>query len=327
MNTLRFVGCWMLAGLAEFPLAIHVYASGDVDLRVAVAGHILAGVLIFLAVPRGLGWWSPLRLWALWGAVATLMLPGMGWLLTGVFYLAAGGGEIPAHLDEEDPTPRIALPKVSHELRREERIAAELDFIPLVEILAGDDLDLKHGAIEQLERLRTPEAVQMLLQYRSDPSLEIRYYINSALARIKNEFDEELEAARQQMQMDVYKVSARVFLAKIYLQYARSGLLDSELAQNYEDEAIYHLTFAIESATPTAEAFRILIDCRLQRHEWMLADAVVEAASENKFVDPAEADRYRVEILYHTRRFAEIPALLRRIPDYKTAAQWWGAGV
>lgn len=326
MKTLRFVGCWMLAGLAEFPLAVHVYASGDADLRVAVAGHILAAALIFFAVPRSIGWFSPLRLWALWGSMATLMLPGMGWLLTGVFFLAAGGGEIPTHADEEDPARYIELPKVSREERREERIASELDFIPLVEILAGDDLDLKRGAIEQLERLRTPEAVQMLLQYRSDPSLEIRYYINSALVRIKNEFDEELEAARQQMQLDIYKISARVFLARIYLQYARSGLLDSELARNYEDEAIYHLTFAIESSTPTAEAFRILIDCRLQRQEWQSADAVVEAASDQKFIDPAEADRYRVDILYHTHRFAEIPALLRRIPDYRMAAQWWGAG-
>jgi hypothetical protein len=269
------------------------------------------------------------KFFLLWGVVLGILIPGVGVIVALVMTLCAGPSEVHDRpIDEEE---MLKLPVANLSQPRMERIVSALDFVPLVEIFAGSDIDLKRGAIEQLIRLRTPEAIQTLLEHRSDPSLEVRYYINAALARVKNEFDEELDAARHQMHLEVYKNSDRVFLAKIYLQYARSGLLDVELARNYEGEAIFHLTFVIDSQTPTSEAYRVLIECYSAREQWLQAEAVVRRARDVRLLESSELDRYQVMILYHTRRYCEIAKLMSEMSragelpnDWQTAALWWG---
>ncbi|EKD41926.1 MAG: hypothetical protein ACD_73C00439G0001, partial [uncultured bacterium] len=51
----------------------------------------------------------------------------------------------------------------------QERVLTELDFMPLADIMEGNDASLKRGAIERLGELKTPEAIQLLMKYRSDP--------------------------------------------------------------------------------------------------------------------------------------------------------------
>lgn len=270
-----------------------------------------------------------LRFFLLWGVVLGILIPGVGVVIALVMALCAGLGEMHARPEEEERNVR--LPVATRAQPRMERIVGALDFVPLVEIFSGTDIDLKRGAIEQLVRLRTPEAIQTLLEHRSDPSLEVRYYVNAALARIKDEFDEELDAARQQMQLETYKSSDRIFLAKIYLQYSHSGLLDQELARNFESEAIFHLTFVIDSQTPMPEAYQTLIGCYLEREQWEQAEAVVQRARETQILSAAEIDQYQVIIYYHTGRCLEIPSVMRtmrsagELPDtWQTAALWWG---
>lgn len=269
------------------------------------------------------------RFFLLWGIVLGVLIPGVGVLVALVIALCAGPGEISERpADEEDMQE---LPSVSYLQPRMERIVGALDFVPLVEIFSGDDIDLKRGAIEQLIRLRTPEAIQILLNHRSDPTLEVRYYVNAALARVKNEFDEELDAARHEMQLETYQSSDRIFLAKTYLQYAHSGLLDADLARNYENEAIFHLTYVIDSADPLSEAYRTLIECYLAREQWSEAKSVIQRAEEAGALPMGELHRDQVMIAYRTQHYFEIPKLIAAIrrtgelpSDWQTAALWWG---
>lgn len=270
-----------------------------------------------------------LRFFLLWGVVLGILIPGVGVLIALVMAVCAGSGESPVRPEEE--SGKVRLPVAVRPQPRMERIVGALDFVPLVEIFSGTDIDLKRGAIEQLVRLRTPDAIQTLLDHRSDPSLEVRYYVNAALARVKDEFDEELDAARQQMHVETYKSSDRIFLAKIYLQYAHSGLLDAELARNYESEAIFHLTFVIDSQSPLPEAYQALIDCYMEREQWEQAESVVQRARETQLLSAAEIEQYQVLICYHTGRYFEIPNAMRsmraagELPEsWQTAALWWG---
>lgn len=331
MSLVRFVGCWAIAGLLSFPLAAILFFGEGGSLEFALALHFLSAVVLFWAVPRGKGWWHMARPWALPVVMMAFLLPGMGWALAGIFFMA-GWRHPEANVPPEERPEAVTLPHVADHTTREGRIVKELDFLPLVEILAGGDMDLKRGAIEQLARLKTPEAIRSLLDHRSDSSLEVRYYVNAALARIKKEIDEDLDAARHQIQLDVYKLSARVFLAKTYLHYARSGLLDEGLSRSYEDEALFHLTFVVDSPDATEESFRLLVHCLVANQDWVRATAVIDRAMALKRMSPEEGARHRVEVAYHQHRFAEIPQELKAVakgghlsPDWQTAVLWWGA--
>ena len=211
---------WIVVGLCELPVSANLLLGKHMLWSVAIAAHLVAGILAYLAPAKQAQHRIHLILstpWAVWLALWVLFLPGVGWIFGSIMLVGSRWGNVKAHQDDTgEVLPASALPIIKPAQEPTSRVMQQLDFLPLVEVMACDDIDLKRSAIEQLARLRSPDAMKILLQYRRDPSLEVRFYVNSALSRIKKEFDEALDAARRQMQLDVYKVSARIFLAKIY---------------------------------------------------------------------------------------------------------------
>jgi hypothetical protein len=310
---------------------------GGVDYPAAMAwgGHLLAAVLAGLGVMRWQGFAGLSQRWTWWVLAWTLLLPGAGWLFAGILVLggwdaidpreAAGEGDELVTPFGADLSRPVEAPSA--------RIVREMDFVPLVEILAGDDMNLKRGAVEQLTRLRTPEAIAVLMSHRSDPSMEMRFYINSSLARIKKELDESLDAARYQMHMESDSVAGRLNLAKVYLLYAQSGLLDADLVNAYGKEAILHLNFVLDSGAPTPEAAELLITRLLQERDWFMAEASIRKARELALISDIAAAEYQAEMLFAEGQFGKVADVLRPFfgasslsPDWKTTLLWWGAG-
>ncbi len=335
MTLLRFLALWALAGGAEFPLMADVLGLGNYPLIVAWGCHVAAAVLTGMAVIHWDGIFSLSQRWTWWLVLWVLLLPGAGWLFGGILVMTGWKRFIPQNAGEEEDvlaaSLSVVLPKLSEVASG--RIARELDFVPLVEILGGDDINLKRGAIEQLARLRTPEAIQVLMSHRSDPSMEMRFYVNSSLVRIKKEFDEALDAARYQMRLDVDSVGDRLNLAKIYLSYAESGLLDSDLMTAYEGEAIFHLNFVLNSNTPTPEAAQLLIGCQIRLRNWANAEDLVQKSRDLKLITDTTMAEYQAEILYSRRQFNKVGEVLRSIPggsslsaNWQSTLLWWGVG-
>lgn len=333
MTLLRFLVLWVLAGGAEFPLLANFLGMGSYPATLAWGCHGISAVLAALAVVHRDGLFNLSQRWTWWIFLWVLLLPGAGLAFGGIlvgtgwksFTPKAGGYEE----DELATTISVVLPKLAE--ASSIRIAKELDFVPLVELLAGDDLNLKRGAVEQLTRLRTPEAIQVLMSHRSDPSMEMRFYVNSSLVQIKKELDEGLDAARYQMRMDVDNVADRLNLARIYLLYVRSGLLDSDLKVAYEKEAFFHLTFVLNSNTPTREAVQMLIMDQIQLRNWDRVEETARKAHELKLISDAELAEYRAEILYYRKQFGKIVNELRSISnepslsaDWQSTLLWWG---
>lgn len=335
MRRVRFLVLWILAGGAEFPLMWNLVGGGGYPVAMAWGGHLLAAVLASLGVVRWHGLAGLSQRWTGWVLVWTLLLPGAGWLFAGILVLG-GWGALDPHeaVTEEDElvsAQTIDLPRPSE--ASSARIAREMDFVPLVEILAGDDMNLKRGAVEQLTRLRTPEAIAVLMSHRSDPSMEMRFYVNASLARIKKELDESLDAARYQMHMESDSVADRLNLAKVYLQYARSGLLDADLVNAYEKEAILHLNFVLNSVAPTTEAAELLISHLLQKRDWFMAEASIQKASALALISDLAAAEYQAEMLFARGQFGKVADVLRPYhdapslsADWKTTLLWWGVG-
>lgn len=335
MKLMRFLVLWALAGGAEFPLMWNWMGGGGYPAMVAWGGHAMAAVLAALSMTC---WEAPFRFsqrWAGWLFLWVSLLPGLGLAFGGI--LVVGGwnvldpGAVTEEEDELSSALTIDLSKPSE--GSPARIAREMDFVPLVEILAGDDINMKRGAVEQLTRLRTPEAIRVLMDHRSDPSAEMRFFVNSSLTRIKKEFDETLDAARYQMRLDVNNVADRLNLARVYLQYAQSGLLDTDLVNAYENEAIFHLTFVLNSNAPTPEAAEQLITHLIRTRDWTMAEASVQKARDHHLIDDVTMAEYQAVILYSRGQYGKVADVLRPFfgapslsADWKTTMLWWGVG-
>lgn len=336
----RFYFFWILAGLLETP-AMFVLIANDKNLienhfGLVAVFHILAAFTIFFALPRSGGWFHPARLWGRIFAVLTIFLPVFGWIISGLLYLVYRDPEKPEDIFEfEKEEAQLAEPLLMMlplKENREDRLYKILDFMPLADILAGADANLKRGAIEKLARLATPESLAVLLDHRSDPHPEVRFYVTSALTSVKKKFDEELEAAKRQLKGNFNDVNARFELARMYLRYARSGLLDGVTAHSYENEAFHHLDLVTGTPGVPEEAYVALIGLCKERARWDLAIDVLKRYEACGYAQDIEIEKIRIEIYYGAGHFGEVKKSLKKLnslgfldPDWVAAAYLWGA--
>lgn len=335
----RFLLFWLLAGLCEFPFWELFFWPESSTFKTrpefAVFLHGFAALLMFLSKPKGEGWFHPLRKGGRTFVFLTLFLPPVGWLNCLVLYYFGMHVPLPSMAWEEEGTASQgimshALPEKTT-LSRKERLSIETDIAPLADLIGGEgDSEIKRSAIENLSQIRNPEAIDLLLKLRADPSAEIRFYATSALTRIKKDFDEELDAAKMEMKKDVYKVSARIFLAKTYLHYARSHLLDEATAQAYEREALYHLRYAATTPYANEDDYWLMFEIYRSHGEWYKAlDTLVTLELREKS-DLAPLILARCETLFRLGRYGEMKQALEKLKtvslpqDQKAMVAWWG---
>lgn len=110
----------------------------------------------------------------------------------------------------------------------------ELSVEPIMDILAGNDEDLKRGAVDLLGRIATPEAIHLLRGCLTNPSADCRFYSHSKLARLdetharKIKEVQELVGSRQGDEAEDLR-----HLGDVYRDYAESGLIEDETRDHY----------------------------------------------------------------------------------------------
>lgn len=334
MLNARAVSYWVLAGVMEGPfvLALAHYEQWILNhLYLSLVSHIMGSICLFFALPRGKGWLHPQRYWSRTFSILSFILPFFGWLLCGVILFLY---RAPKSYEEMDMYVLPVKPDMfdfhayGQRGTLEERVLREVDFIPLADILKGEDSDLKRGAIERLSKLKTPEAIQFMLDLRSDSSSEVRFYVTSALTKIKKEYEEQLEAAKNSLLQDDYQVSARIFLAEIYLQYAKSHLLDDVTAKHYTQESLYHLKEAVLIAPDHLEAYLAIIEIYSLRQNWDAALGTLDILSSQKLLDDEQIVKKKIEIYFEQGHMEKLQKSITSFdtfkePAWQALARWW----
>lgn len=334
----RFLLFWIPAGLLEIPFFLAFTFDSSFLMNQASLSlglHLTATVLLFFCEPRGKGWWNPERLWARNVAAVTAIFPFVGWMAMGLltFIKKIKPYEVTTSVEEEMDFGAPARESFTiRNVNKKERILKELDFLPFAEILAGSDTELKRGAIERLVEFRTAGATSLLEKYRSDPSADIRFLVTTALARIKKDFEEELHAARETVQKDTHHIGSRISLARTYLQYARSKLLDATTAKGYMSEALYHLEFSALAEETPAEAFRLLIGIFREQGDWKRVLQILDMMEKRKVETVEKIAEIRLETYHEMGRYGDGLKTLRELrasgllnAKLSPIADWWGA--
>jgi hypothetical protein len=334
--SILFFCCATLAGLCEILAASSLWRFAPVmsaqDWRLIGGTHATAALLMFVSAPKGKGWFHASRLWAKTDAILTLFLPPFGWAVA--ICLHAFFKPIPemAEIKNEDDeagfeVESVDVPLEGPELSRQELVAHHLDFVPLADILAGNDLNLKRGAVEKLAQLATPEAIAMLLARRGDPVPEVRFYATSALTRIKKDMDEELDAAKRQIQSSHEEGRSRLMLAKSYYRQIRSGLIDAATVEAYAAECDHHLKKASEFGDVAVEALFLLVETRRYRGAWDMAKGALETLTSFPGADAVAVAKKRVEIAYESADYPSVVAGLKSLSEAVTNDPAWSAAL
>ncbi|EKD41638.1 MAG: hypothetical protein ACD_73C00609G0003, partial [uncultured bacterium] len=161
---------------------------------------------------------------------------------------------------------------------------------------------------------------------------ETRFFVTGTLVKIKTDLEELLDSAKKQMQVDIYKVSARVFLARVYWNYVQSGLLDDVTGANYIKEAIYHLVFTVDSDYATIDAYKLLGEIYFTQTRVDDFRLLMEHMEHKRGSIDASLLHLWVRICFQQKDFMAVKSSLQELSqtqklnnEWAPLVAWWGA--
>lgn len=206
-----------------------------------LGAHLLAVALLSVGLVRRWDFRNGRdRAWVVTALCLTLPLPLLGFLgFVTVYALVEGsrrrGGELLRDFQEYISYDPAVLTNVRPGLEPDAFLMAEVDVSPLREILAGNDVPLKRGAILSLSRLPRADAVSLLKRALADESREIRYYASTALSEMEKEFNDRIFRLVREVDRNPTTVERHIELARIVLDYTGAGLLDEGMVRYFHE--------------------------------------------------------------------------------------------
>ncbi|MBI5595398.1 MAG: hypothetical protein HY928_04845 [Elusimicrobia bacterium] len=330
----RFAALWAAAGLCELPvLALLVGFDLGLPGWAVPLGHILCAALVFFAPSREKGWFLPSRHWGEGLGLATLLMPGLGWVMAGWLVMARGEAvraKSAYRFDDDAPDDANPLAALGTPEAIRKELADALDVLPAADALLSADPALKRGAIETLARIRSVDSVGWILRARTDPDPEVRFFATTAITRLNHDFDAAIQASSREVLAKPGDPELQLALQRVRYEYAVSGMLDASAREGLllvsrkalqasaeRDPAAARLAFLVERELDPASSFSALD--RLER------------------LDPGKRLRWvreRAELCFRLGRHAEVRRLLLEDkepllaeagsdPEWRSAVLWW----
>lgn len=335
---IKFYTGWIIAALLDIPFFQSLIIPPPNLLTnatsLSILLHVVGTIVLLYSLPQAKPIFSVHRMWFYPAIVLHAFIPVYGWLTIGpLFFFSEKYAPDDIKIRPEEPI-LLAPSRATALLPGEDvtkRVSNELDFISFEDILSGDDAHLQRGAIERITDIRTPGMIDLLIKSRSHKNAEVRFYINTAISKIKQSFHEELETSRADVMENPEDMQKRLTLAVVYYKLAVSNLFEESIKQTYLDDAKLHATEVWHDAQPVIEAGNLLIDIAQAKEDWNALYRAINEVEQHPLADLACMHQLRCEIMYHKRDFTTLRAGLKKVSEdaksddkWRIAAQWWG---
>jgi hypothetical protein len=208
------------------------------------------------------------------------------------------------------PSPEQDLEDAASSARA--AIAAESDgeVMPLVDLLEhGDELQ-KQAVVSLVARSFRPSLAPLLRRALEDPSSAVRAQAATTIARIEGKFLERVVALRREIARDAATPDSILELARLFDDYAYTGLLDPEREhQNRQEALALYLDYLGRNPADTSvtvAVVRLLVRQRDYRAaaSWLARLDPVQAAT-------PQATMWRMEVAFHLGQWQDLRALAR----------------
>ncbi|HPG57803.1 MAG TPA: HEAT repeat domain-containing protein [Candidatus Wallbacteria bacterium] len=167
--------------------------------------------------------------------------------------------------------------------------------VPIVDLLSGEDIEIKRKSIIILHKLKTVKSIALLKKALSDANVEIKFMAASALLNIENDFKERIknleeEIARAEEENYPALQELRYNLAAVISKYLMSGLLDNIGQKKLGELMHYHLNSAIAENKNYIEALALLAGEYFKKAMYKEALEIVENALKNPALSGCSED-------------------------------------
>ncbi len=158
--------------------------------------------------------------------------------------------------------------------------------VPIVDLLSGDDIEIKRKSVIILHKLKTVKSIALLKKALSDSNVEIKFMAASALLNIENDFKERIKNLEEEIaraEEDNYPMlhELRYNLAAVISKYLMSGLLDNIGQKKLSELMHYQLNSAIAENKNYIEAQALLAGEYFKKAMYKEALEIVENALKN----------------------------------------------
>lgn len=213
--------------------------------------------------------------------------------------------------------------------------------VPIIDVLGGENIDIKRKAITILARMGSRHAVKLLKHALSDPSVEIKFMAATALLKLENSMRDRITRLSDSIgeikngEYDQWHLK-RFELAKCLSEYIHSGIFDRTSGSDFHESMFNELRF-ITSQKPDFLAARKFLaseyalcgkyDTALETLEALLKEpAIFEPRNEKIKIEAVilfceihynlkNFDKIR-EICFNSRKYLD-EDLIKRTPEFK----------
>lgn len=338
---IRFYLFWTLSIILEYPALVLFFnpefQSNPTILLQSLSAHLMSSTCLFFSYPKHITWFYHKRKWPQFFFNISFFLPILGHLIVIVIYLSFQKKEFGSHeiFEEADhflnQTNR-ALFERRQFFSQKQKIKDAINFLPLVDILEGNDLALKRSAIDKLSSLSNPDSIRTLKKYKDDESSEVRFFVTSAILRIKKDFEEEIEYAKKQIQKNPDEIGLKLAVSNLYLRFYHSHLLEDHDAEPLLNNAAFQLESALKIDPKNKTVLQKLLECyRIQNND----NEVLNTAQKLVNLDAINLNEYNlieIQTLYRKRNFSKITPKLKELDkatldkQWSAFSSWWTAG-
>lgn len=116
----------------------------------------------------------------------------------------------------------------------EKIVQEEIDFEPFVDIISGNDNYKKLRVISKLIKIPDIKNITLIKQALLDNDREVKLYAAAAMMKMDDILHDNIKRAKKNLENDC-NVEYLNALAKEYIKYIKSGILDESLLKYYKD--------------------------------------------------------------------------------------------
>ena len=223
------------------------------------------------------------------------------------------------------------------------QLREELRTQPIVDLLPYADVPTAIAIINKLAETRKRDDIELLREMVQDRRQEVYQYALSKLDELEKEYATKIYHLKEQLRHRPQEATLRVELAKLYLDYTQSGLLDAALEDYYWELTMAQLFEAMKLETRDTQLVvdlaRLFIARRMFREAQLVVEEAIRKEPNNLAaqllllecqVEQAQAQD-KPTLLYQARRHAlesawavKVPAKKDMHPQFDLAQFWFG---
>ena len=220
------------------------------------------------------------------------------------------------------------------ELSKEARLYESFHIEPYIDILEGENLNLKINAIEKLSHNFTADSVSILKHALDGEEYEVRYFANNSLEKIEKTLLEKIEVVSEEIQRQPGDYILYNQRAGFYLDTFLIGVLDESMGNFFLEKSLYDFIFSLQLKANQSYLYVKMVQIHLLLKDYREVVSLANQALKTVLTeeDKAKIVFFRAEANFFLRNFKKVQEdclIVEKVGvDYQKiieSTSWWNS--